>query len=182
MPMSHCSISARLGAALEQNKENPVTKFRYLFASALLSLGLLTACETTVSATPTPGIKPSAVALPTAAPTLPPTPTSMPVRLVATPASPEVTAAQQITIEGTDRLTFVPDTITVTAGQPVKLTTVNSGKLDHTFTVPDLNIEVQMPAGQTSTFTFTAPQAGIYHFNSGVITEFDIMTGTLIVK
>lgn len=70
-------------------------------------------------------------------------------------------AAPRLTIEGKDDRTFTPDTITINTGQKVELTLVNRGKLAHTFTVPDLNIEVQMPPGETNTITFTAPAAGV---------------------
>jgi plastocyanin len=88
----------------------------------------------------------------------------------------------QFTIEAKDNLTFTPNTITVSAGQPVTLTLVNNGKLDHSFTAPDLNIEVIMPAGTTNQVSFTAPKAGEYRFYSAPISEFDVMTGTVIVK
>lgn len=88
----------------------------------------------------------------------------------------------QFTIEAKDNLTFTPNTITVTPGQTVDLKLVNNGKLDHTFTAPDLNIEVILPAGTTNQVSFTAPRAGEYRFYSAPISEFDIMTGTLIVK
>jgi plastocyanin len=86
------------------------------------------------------------------------------------------------TIEGTDKATFNPDTLTVKAGQTVNLTLVNNGKLPHTFSVPDLSLEVQMPPGTTNTVTFKAPRAGTYRFSSGVLSEMDTMKGTLIVQ
>ena len=58
----------------------------------------------------------------------------------------------RFTIEAKDNLTFTPNTITVKAGQPVQLTLINQGALPHTFTAPDINIEVQMTPGET-TFT-----------------------------
>ncbi len=90
----------------------------------------------------------------------------------------------RITVEGKDDHTFAPNTITVNAGQTVDLTLVNNGKLDHTFTIndPQLNIEVIMRAGETNHITFTAPKPGEYVFSSGVITEIDTMNGKLIVK
>lgn len=88
----------------------------------------------------------------------------------------------RFTIEGTDNLVFKPDTITVKPGQAVELTLVNKGKLPHTFTAPDLNIEVQMLPGETNKFTFTAPKAGEYRFISGVLQDLDTMKGTIIVK
>jgi len=90
--------------------------------------------------------------------------------------------AARFTIEGKDNLTFTPDTIAVKPGQTVELTLVNKGKLPHTFTVPDLNIEVQMPPGETNKATFTAPKTGEYYFFSGVLGEFDTMKGKIIVR
>jgi plastocyanin len=90
--------------------------------------------------------------------------------------------AVRITVEGKDNLTFTPSTISIQPGQIVELTLINNGKLYHTFTIPDLNIEVQMPPGETNKVTFMAPKAGEYRFSSNVITEFDTMKGTLIVK
>jgi plastocyanin len=86
------------------------------------------------------------------------------------------------TIEARDDLTFTPNSITVKAGQTVELTLVNHGKLNHTFTAPDLNIEVQMPAGVTSRVTFSASNPGEYRFFSAALSEFEVMKGIVIVK
>ena len=88
----------------------------------------------------------------------------------------------RFTIEGKDNLTFTPNTITIKPGQRVELTLVNNGKLPHTFTVPDLNLEAQMPPGVTNKVTFTAPESGEYHFYSAVLSEFDTMTGKIVVS
>ncbi len=86
------------------------------------------------------------------------------------------------TIEAKDNLTFTPDNITIKPGQTVALTLVNNGKLDHTFTAPDLNIEFQMPAGETTTETFVVSKPGEYRFFCAVIGHFDTMKGTVVVK
>ena len=88
----------------------------------------------------------------------------------------------RFTIEGKDNLTFTPNTITIKPGQRVELTLVNNGKLPHTFTVPDLNLEAQMPPGVTNKMTFTAPESGEYRFYSAVLSEFDTMTGKIVVS
>jgi heme/copper-type cytochrome/quinol oxidase subunit 2 len=64
----------------------------------------------------------------------------------------------------------------------VELTLVNRGKLNHTFTAPDLNIEFQMPAGATSKETFVASKPGEYRFFSAPLSEFEVMKGIVIVK
>ena len=90
-------------------------------------------------------------------------------------------SAAHFTIEAKDNLTFAPDTITVKPGQTVELTLVNNGKLDHTFTAPDLNIEVILRAGETKQITFSAPQMGEYQFHSATIQNLETMTGKIKV-
>ena len=90
-------------------------------------------------------------------------------------------SAAHFTIEAKDNMTFAPDTITVKPGQTVELTLVNNGKLDHTFTAPDLNIEVILRAGETKQITFSAPQTGEYRFYSATIQDFDTMIGRIKV-
>lgn len=85
------------------------------------------------------------------------------------------------TIEARDNLTFAPDTVIIKPGQSVELTLVNNGKLDHTFTAPDLNIEVILRPGETKQVTFTAPQMGEYRFYSATIQDFETMKGTIKV-
>ena len=90
-------------------------------------------------------------------------------------------SAARFTIEARDNLTFTPDTITVKPGQTVELTLVNNGRLEHTFTVPDLNIEVILSAGETNKVTFMAPQAGEYRFFSAAIQDFETIKGRIRV-
>ncbi len=86
------------------------------------------------------------------------------------------------TIEAKDNLTFTPNTLTIKPGRTVELTLVNNGKLDHTFTAPDLNIEFQMPAGKTTTETLVVSKPGEYRFYCAVIGHFDTMKGNVIVN
>lgn len=86
------------------------------------------------------------------------------------------------TIEAKDDLTFTLDSITVKPGQTVELTLVNNGRLDHTFTAPDLNIEFPMPAGTTSKETFIVSTPGEYRFFCAVIGHFDTMKGKVVAK
>ena len=63
----------------------------------------------------------------------------------------------------------------------MELTLANNGNLEHTFAVPDLNIEVILRAGETNKVTFTAPQAGEYRFYSATIQDFETMKGKIRV-
>ena len=46
-------------------------------------------------------------------------------------------------------MTFPPERLVVRPGLPVGPTLVNRGRLDHTFAVPEFNVEVMLPALQT---------------------------------
>jgi uncharacterized cupredoxin-like copper-binding protein len=92
-------------------------------------------------------------------------------------------SAAKVTLEASDAFKFVPNTITVTPRQVVELTLVNTGKLDHTFVVPDLNIKYSIPAGKTVKETFTAPAAGKHQFYCDEPGHKEAgMVGTLMVK
>lgn len=48
--------------------------------------------------------------------------------------------------------------------QPVTLTYINEGKIDHAFAIPELVAEQKIRPGQTVEFTFTPKQAGQFKF------------------
>ena len=64
---------------------------------------------------------------------------------------------------------FIPDTFTVNAGQPVRLTLTNTDRITpHNFIMKDeaagLNIDTNVSAGKTTTLEFTPAAAGSYTF------------------
>jgi uncharacterized cupredoxin-like copper-binding protein len=101
---------------------------------------------------------------------------------------------------------FEPGTITVTAGQPVELTLVNDGAVEHDFAIEiipaeDISTEGSMSGhdmsdehseftlhtatapGETSVLRFTPTQPGTYKIICSVPGHLDAgMTGELIVK
>lgn len=101
---------------------------------------------------------------------------------------------------------FEPGTLTVTAGQPVELTLVNEGAVEHDFvveviSVEDISTEGSMSGhdmsaehsefdlhtatgpGETSTLRFTPTEPGTYKIICSVPGHLDAgMTGELIVK
>ena len=107
--------------------------------------------------------------------------------LVLVPVSALLAAGpQQVTMKAAD-FSFSPDTVTVTAGQPVQLTIVNEGKVDHdlksaipvsglTYQEADNDpdeqkenseqgtFDVDFAVGHTSQITFTPTKAGSYEF------------------
>lgn len=64
-------------------------------------------------------------------------------------------------------LLFQPDSITVKAGDQVHLTVVNQDMF-HTFTIDELGINFNLPAGETKTFDFVASRSGTFSFYCAV--------------
>jgi len=87
-----------------------------------------------------------------------------------------------ITLKGQD-IKFDITTLTAKAGQQINITYVNEGALDHTFLIDGVVTEQKITAGQTTTFSFTAPAAGAYIYYCNVAGHKEAgMTGTLTVN
>ena len=112
--------------------------------------------------------------------------------------------AKEMTVNMTE-FGFEPNTITVTAGEPVKLTLVNNGAVEHDFVVEvipvkdvstegmemdhmsgdhaEYDLHTATAAGATSTLSFTATTPGTYKIICSVPGHKEAgMTGELIVK
>lgn len=84
----------------------------------------------------------------------------------APPAPPTVTEgeAREIIVEG-DEYMFSPKAIALTAGETVKITFKNMGKLPHNFVITELGVTTATIAGgQTDSVTVTADKSGMYSF------------------
>ena len=113
-------------------------------------------------------------------------------------------AATKITVT-VKEFAFDPNVITVTAGQPVELTFINEGAVEHDFAVEVISVtdvstsgsgdhhmsgdhskyalHTSTPAGETSTLTFTPTEPGTYKIICSVPGHLEAgMTGELIVK
>ena len=100
---------------------------------------------------------------------------------------------------------FDPNVITVTAGEPVELTFINEGAVEHDFAVEVISVtdvstsgsgdhhmsgdhsnyalHTSTPAGETSTLTFTPTEPGTYQIICSVPGHLEAgMTGELVVK
>ena len=67
-------------------------------------------------------------------------------------------------------------------GQPVTLTYINQGLIDHAFVIDDFVAEQIVAPGQTATFNFTAVEAGTFKFYCAIPGhEAAGMTGTFTV-
>jgi cytochrome c oxidase subunit II len=95
----------------------------------------------------------------------------------ATDASDERPAATgEVTVTAAD-FAFSPTEVTVPAGE-VRLTFTNSGDSPHTFTAPDLEVDVRADPGATETVSFTIAQ-GSSDFRCQLHPQ---MTGTVAVE
>ena len=76
-------------------------------------------------------------------------------------------AAQAVTVQGTDALKFEPATLTVKAGQPVTLTFTNSGQTVHDWSLAQgagQPVKISAAGGQSASGTFTIDRPGTYTF------------------
>ena len=76
-------------------------------------------------------------------------------------------AAQPVTVQGTDALKFEPSTLTVKAGQPVTLTFTNSGQTVHDWSLAQgagQPVKISAAGGQSASGTFTIDRPGTYTF------------------
>ncbi len=75
---------------------------------------------------------------------------------------------------------FDPTTIEVDPGAEVEVTLTNEDEAEHSFTVEELDVEVEAHGGESATTTFTAPDSGSVEF----ICKYhpDQMTGEITVR
>lgn len=75
---------------------------------------------------------------------------------------------------------FADTTPSAPSGTEVTVEFDNEGEAEHSFTVEDLDVEVEAEGGESATTTFTADEAGTYQFHC----EYhpDQMTGELTIQ
>jgi nitrite reductase (NO-forming) len=77
---------------------------------------------------------------------------------------------------------FDATTLSASVGQPVTLTYINQGLIDHAFVIDNFVDEQTVSPGQTTTFNFTPARAGTFKFYCAIPGhEAAGMTGMLIV-
>lgn len=93
----------------------------------------------------------------------------------------EIPGARVVAVEAGD-VYFRPDTIRVRAGEPVNITVTNVGNAFHDFTVTDLGVMIDVPAGTTATGGLTVYEPGEYAYECTVPGHAAAgMTGTLVI-
>lgn len=70
---------------------------------------------------------------------------------------------QALTLRARD-IAFDATTLEVKANQPVELTYINEGRIDHAFSINGVLAEQKVKPGETRLFTFTPTQPGQYKF------------------
>ncbi|MCC6189527.1 MAG: cupredoxin domain-containing protein [Anaerolineales bacterium] len=92
--------------------------------------------------------------------------------------------AMDITVETLDTFRFSPATLTADVGQTLNVTLNNTGVLEHNFVIDEFNVSLgPVPAGQTSSGSFTPNAAGSYTYYCNVPGHREAgMEGTLTVN
>ncbi len=91
-------------------------------------------------------------------------------------------AGVSVTLKAQD-IKFDLKEIKVKANQPVTITYVNEGALEHTFVVKEFAVKDTVQAGKTKTITFTPTKAGTFDFLCDVPGHTEAgMVGKLIVE
>lgn len=120
----------------------------------------------------------------------------------ATGAQPEgetATELVEVVIEATE-WGFSPDSVSLVAGQPVKITLINNGQIDHDVTIPNLPFElldedaehghagpadaihIHTEPGDTATVTFVPLSGGAFEFTCSIAGHVEAgMVGTFTV-
>ncbi|MEB3860044.1 MAG: cupredoxin domain-containing protein, partial [Desulfurococcales archaeon] len=84
------------------------------------------------------------------------TPATTPAGQEATPAQQEAQKTRELTIDATE-YEFTPGTIEVSPGERLIITVKNTGRIFHTFTIDELNIDVALNPGDEKTVEVVIP-------------------------
>jgi plastocyanin len=105
---------------------------------------------------------------------------ALPLTLTACGGAPAM-AAQTLTVRARD-IAFDVTTLNAKAGQPIEVTYVNEGLLEHAFAIEGLIKQQTTKPGQTRTFTFTPTTTGSFKYYCALAGHEPAgMVGTLIV-
>jgi plastocyanin len=163
-------------------------RFFSMTGIAVIVLIVLAACGSPQDDEPHPTV--TRIASPINAPVLSPTPeegaepTAAPTEAGGEEGGEATTesggGAQEVTITGHD-IYFDPAEVTIKAG-PVTFILPNEGAAEHDFSIDELGIQVNMPAGTTQTLEADIP-AGTYEYYCNIPGHKDAgMVGTLVVE
>lgn len=78
-----------------------------------------------------------------------------------------VDGADEVGIEATE-MGFDPSSLEVDAGEPVNLAVTNVGQVFHDLTIADLDLQVEVGSGETTTVGLEVDEPGVYEFYCSV--------------
>lgn len=84
-------------------------------------------------------------------------------------------------LDGKEVYGFYPSTLTIYAGDTVNLDLVNPADDSHTFTISDLNLNVEMKGKAATQTLFVASKPGVYQFVCAEAEHAPYMWGQLVV-
>lgn len=84
-------------------------------------------------------------------------------------------------LDGKEVYAFSPEALVVYQGDTLKLTLVNPNDDDHTFTIADLGVNVQMAGKSKTDTTIVASKVGTFTYFCAVSEHMPYMWGTLVV-
>lgn len=85
-------------------------------------------------------------------------------------------------LAGKEVFGFYPSTLVATAGETVQLSVINPTADEHTFTGPELGLNVAVQPQSEAQAEFTATQVGAFDFVCSIPEHAPYMRGTLIVN
>ena len=107
---------------------------------------------------------------------------ALPLTLVGCGGAPVAASqAQAVTVRARD-IAFDVTTLNAKAGQPIEVTYVNEGTLEHAFAIEGLVKQQTTKPSQTRTFTFTPTATGAFKYYCAIAGHEPAgMVGTLVV-
>jgi len=84
-------------------------------------------------------------------------------------------------LDGKEVFAFYPSTLTVYQGDMVQIALTNASADDHTFTVPDLAVNVSITEQSSATASFAATKPGVFTFVCSVPEHTPYMRGEIVV-
>jgi uncharacterized cupredoxin-like copper-binding protein len=72
-----------------------------------------------------------------------------------------VAGASEVTVTAVD-VDYQPESLELTAGEPVNITITNEGAAEHDFTLEEAGVHVNLAPGQSLTTSVSVPEAGKY--------------------
>ena len=84
-------------------------------------------------------------------------------------------------LDGKEVFAFYPSTLTVYQGDTVQIALTNASADDHTFTVPDLGVNMSIKEQSSATASFAATKLGVFTFVCSVPEHTPYMRGEIVI-